>query len=168
MRATGRWCLTCSARNANATRTRAAMPKLTDAELDEYLDVYVNSLSPKTVRSYHSALAPYYTYAHKQGFHPLEADPTRIESYLLGLMTGGKRDSIGTRHPDQPYSLSLLPDIPLRAETRRRRTRPAESLCVGQDRNTHPRLRPDPRIATATRRQNRSPPGATGRNRTER
>ena len=38
---------------------RAAMPNLTDAELDEYLNVYTNSLSPKTVRSYESALAPY-------------------------------------------------------------------------------------------------------------
>ena len=86
----------------------AAMPNLTDAELDEYLDVYTNSLSPKTVRSYESALAPYYTYAHKQGFHPLKADPTRIESYVLGLMTAGKRDSTGTRHPDQPYSLTYF------------------------------------------------------------
>ena len=87
---------------------RAAMPNLTDAELDEYLDVYTNSLSPKTVRSYESALAPYYKYAHKQGFHPLEADPTRIESYLLGMMTAGKPDSTGTRQPDQPYSLTYF------------------------------------------------------------
>lgn len=87
---------------------RAAMPNLTDAELDEYLEVYRNSLSPKTARSYTSALAPYYMYAHKQGFHPLKADPTRIESYMLGLMTGGKRDSTGTRQPDQPYSLSYF------------------------------------------------------------
>ena len=87
---------------------RSAMPNLTDAELDEYLDVYTNSLSPKTVRSYEAALAPYYMYAHKQGFHPLEADPTRIESYVLGLMTAGKHDSTGTRQPDQPYSLTYF------------------------------------------------------------
>ena len=87
---------------------RSAMPNLTESELDEYLEVYTNSLSPKTVRAYESALAPYYKHAHEQGFHPLEADPTRIESYLLGLMTAGKADSTGTRQPDRPYSLSYF------------------------------------------------------------
>ena len=60
------------------------------------------------MRSYEASLAPYYAYAYQQGFHPLEADPTRIESYLLNLMTAGKRDSTGTRQPDQPYSLTYF------------------------------------------------------------
>ena len=60
------------------------------------------------MRSYESALSPYYKYAHEQGFDPLKCDPTRIESYLLGLMTAGKPDSTGTRQPDQPYSLTYF------------------------------------------------------------
>ena len=83
---------------------RAAMPNLTESDLDKYLEVYTNSLSPKTVRAYESALAPFYRHAHEQGFAPLKCDPARIESYLLGLMTAGKADSTGTRQPDQPYS----------------------------------------------------------------
>ena len=58
---------------------RAAMPNLTERELDEFVEVFKNSMAPATVRSYEAALTPFYDYAHEHGFDPLECEPTRIE-----------------------------------------------------------------------------------------
>ena len=87
---------------------RAAMPNLTERELDEFVEVFKNSMAPATVRSYEAALTPFYDYAHEHGFDPLECEPMRIEAYLLDRMISGKLGSTGVRDPDRPYSVSYF------------------------------------------------------------
>ena len=95
------------------------MPNLTESDLDKYVEVYTNSLSPKTVRSYESAPPPRSTstLTSKASIRS-NATPPHIESYLLGLMTAGK----ARQHRDTPIRPALQPyllqEFPLRAETR--------------------------------------------------
>ena len=83
---------------------RQARPDITDEELDTYISLYKSHLSPQTVETYVSALAPFYKHAEAHGFHPLKCDAADIETYLLDLMTSGKQGADGARDPEKPYS----------------------------------------------------------------
>ena len=81
-----------------------ARPGITDEELDSILSLYESHLSPSTVKTYVSALVPFYKYAEAHGFHPLRCEATDIEAYLLHLMMSGKLGAGGGRDPSNPYS----------------------------------------------------------------
>ena len=85
-------------------RYRAAMPDLSDDELNAYLEVYAHHLSAATKRSYEASLDPFYRAAAHAGFDPLTCDPAQIEAHLLHLMTAGKLGPGGDRNPQNPYS----------------------------------------------------------------
>ena len=87
---------------------RAARPDISDEQLETYVSLYRNHLSPATVASYQALLVPFYKLAEKVGFHPLKCSTGDIEAYMMDLMTSGKRVAGGERDPDNLYSKSYF------------------------------------------------------------
>ena len=87
---------------------RQAMPELSEADLNSYVEIYESHSAAATRSAYEAALKPFYRVAERGGFDPLRCEPALLEGYVLHLMTYGKVGPSGDRDRSNPYSLTFF------------------------------------------------------------